>query len=546
MASGSGNQIIEEILKDLEQSAGNFSDWLQALLTDKQGSGQWDKYGGSVKAAYTRLKSTIGQAPDVVLRQFTIGPQRTPALIAFEDGQVDNAILDRDTLMLAELAAPGEADAESLFTAIQTHFNAVGHVTTSDTWSTLISSMFLGMTLLFIEGVANVLMLDTVKFPSRPVSRAQSEPSVKGPQEAFNEILLTQMNVLRRHLPSPDLAFEPFTIGTESHSTIIVAYLQYVANPNLVRAVKERVGGIQRASVQTSNEIGEYLADRRFTIFPQIRLSDRVDLIARNIAQGKVAVLCANDPTALILPNTLMDFYQTTQDYAFPFWDGTLMRAVRLIGLVVGLYLMPLYIALSSINPDLFPVKLLLTVDGSRQGIPFPPVIEVVIMWVIIEILREAANRLPQQLATTIGTVGAVVVGTAIVKAGLVDAIMIIIVTLTALGLFTVPAIEMASTWRWMFWAYIVAAWIFGVYGVVLITVVTIIHLTSLENYGLPYLSPFAPLRARDLMDSWVRFPFTALRERPQALRTLDPIQASPNPIDPKVDLHLAQKNYLQ
>lgn len=465
-------------------------------------------------------------------------------LLAFVDGMVDNAMIDRDTLMMSEYAVAPDANPQSIYDELKTRLLTVGHVETGKNWDKLIPQMLLGNCLLFLEGVQEVLVLDTIKYQARSVGRAQSEPAVKGPQEAFNEIILTQMNLLRRRIPSADLRFESTTIGWQTHTTVILAYIDGVTNPALVRNVHDRLQKIERASVQTSNEVGEYLADRRWTIFPQIRMSERVDLIARNVTQGKVAILVANDPFAMLLPNTLMDFYQTTQDYSFPFWDGTLVRLVRMVGLAVGLYLMPLYIALSSVNPDLVPIKLILTISGSRQGMPFPPVAEVIIMWLIIEILREAANRLPQQLATTIGTVGAVVVGTAIVKAGLVDDIMIITVTLTALGLFTTPAMEMTATWRWLFWVFIIAAWIFGIYGIVLITVAVIIHLSSLENYGVPYLSPFGPIRLKDLRDSIVRFPFPTMILRPLSHRTLRPRQAKIETMSESTDLYSAQVRY--
>nr|WP_243239744.1 spore germination protein [Sulfobacillus harzensis] len=166
-------------------------------------------------------------------------------------------------------------------------------------------------------------------------------------------------------------------------------------------------------------------------------------------------------------------------------------------------------------------------------------------MWAIIEILREAAQRLPVQIGTTIGTVGGVVVGTAIVKAGIVSDIMIVAVTLTALGLFSSPSMEMAATWRWLFWLFIVVAEIWGVYGLVLATVAVIVHLTALENYGVPYLSPFTPIRLRDLLDSWIRAPFPTLRRRPADVRplTLSQRQASTKSTV-KVDLFEAQKDY--
>lgn len=539
-------QLEHELLHDLSQSTQKFAQELEGLLTEHALTQNFAHYSGSLQAAYDRLKSTIGQSPDIVIRKFSIGSAAIDGMLVFLNGQVDNSIIDRDTLLITTLDEPATTSPHTLFARLKSHFLAVGHITTTSAWSKIISTVMLGGTALFIDGVAEVVLLDTTKFPARPVSRSQSEPSIKGPQESFNEVLLTQMDQLRRRLPADTLRFEPFKIGQHTHTTVICAYLSDVANPAIVEAVKERLGGIHRSSVQTSNEIGEYLADRRFTIFPQIRFSERVDLIARNLDQGKVAILTANDPTAMLLPNTMVDFYQTTQDYAFPFWDASLMRLVRLAGLIAGLYLMPFYIALSSVNPDLLPVKLLLTIDGSRQGMPFPPEVEVIIMWLIIEILREAANRLPQQMGTTIGTVGAVVVGTAIVKAGLVDALMIIIVTLTALGLFTVPAIEIASTWRWLFWLFIVAAWIFGIYGIVLLTVVLVVHLSSLDNFGVPYLSPFGPMRTTDLVDSWIRLPFPQIRQRPTTLRTLAPKQAEVDPINPEVILHRTQMRFRQ
>ncbi len=533
--------LIQEVLRELTQSTQNVVQELEGLLVDLRSNGSLDQYSGSLTAAYDRIKSTVGVSPDIVIRRLYIGDAYIPAMIAFVDGQVDDNMIDRDTLMLSELAVPPLSEPDALFTALKEHFLAVGNLKTSSKWSDIIPSMMLGMTLMAIDGVAEVILLDTTKFPAPSISRSQSEPSIKGPQEAFSDVLLTQMDQLRRRFPSESLRMEPYTIGTDTHTQVLVVYVAGVVNPGIVESIKERLSGIQRASVQAANEVAEYLSDRRLTIFPQIRFSDRVDLIARNLDQGKVAILTANDPTAMLLPNTLIDFYQTTQDYSTPFWDGTLMRMIRLAGLIVGLYLMPAYIALTSTNPDLLPIKLLLTIDGARQGIPFPPVVEVIIMWLIIEILREAANRLPQQLATTIGTVGAVVVGTAIVKAGLVDSLMIIIVTLTALGLFTVPAIEIAATWRWMFWLYVAAAWLFGMYGLVLITVVLIVHLTSLENFGVPYLSPFGPIRLADLSDSWIRFPFPQLKRRPVSLRTLVRHQAEPDLIQPSVSLHQTQ-----
>ena len=257
--------------------------------------------------------------------------------------------------------------------------------------------------------------------------------------------MLTHMNQIRRRIRTARLRFEPITIGAYTKTTVILAHIEGLSNPALVTALTGRLHAIQRDSVVQINEIAPYLYGHRYTIFPQVRITERVDWVARDLMNGKIAIMVDNDPFVITVPTPLTDFYQTTQDYVFSFWDASLVRLVRLAGLIMGLFLMPL---LTSVNPDLGPTKLILTVDGSRQGIPFPPVSEVIIMWLIIEVLREAANRLPKELAVTLGTVGAVVVGTAIVKAGIADDIMIVTVTLTALGLFTTPTFEMTTPWR--------------------------------------------------------------------------------------------------
>lgn len=537
-------------LRELISQSQNLDMHLTGLLLDLEQVKDLDQFTGDVTAAYNRIKTTVGQAPDIILRKLEIGTNlKWPALIAFADGMVDNVIVDQDTLRMVELyntIGADETDPEVVHDRVQYAMLTVGHVTTENRWDRLMDQLTYGSTLLFVQGASSVLVLDSVKFKSRAIARPDSEPSVKGPQEAFNEIMLTHMNQLRRRIRTARLRFEPITIGAYTKTTVILAHIEGLSNPALVTALTGRLHAIQRDSVVQINEIAPYLYDRRYTIFPQVRLTERVDWVARDLMSGKIAVMVDNDPFVITVPTTLTDFYQTTQDYVFSFWDGSLVRLVRLAGLIVGLFLMPLYIALTSVNPDLVPTKLLLTVDGSRQGIPFPPVSEVIIMWLIIEILREAANRLPKELAVTLGTVGAVVVGTAIVKAGIVDDIMIVTVTLTALGLFTTPTFEMTTPWRWLFWTFILGAYLLGVYGIMLASVLVITHLASLEEFGVPYLTPFGPLRRREVTDSWIRFPIPSFIKRPASLRPVDIGQAKRMDPSDTVPIYQGQKDTLE
>jgi hypothetical protein len=406
-------------LKDLVAKATALSGRLEGLIAALgHGHMSLGTFSGSIDAAETYLKNTVGQSPDIILRRFTLGRElKWPALLAFADGMVDNQMIDQDTLRLSELydlGAQGGKTGQALHEYVQQSLLAVGHISTTNQWSKLLSQLTYGTTLVFIEGGRDVLLLDTVKFTARPIQKSDAEPAIKGPQEAFNEVLLTHINQIRRRIRTAWLRFDSITVGSYTETTVLVAHIEGLTNPVLVDTIKHRIQAIKRDTVQQINEVAAYMSDSH-SMFPVVRLTDRVDWVVRDLLRGKVAVIVDNDPFVATLPSVLMDFYQTSQDYVFTSWEATLVRIVRFAGLALGLYLMPVYIALSSVDPDLVPTKLILTVAGSRLGIPFPPITEVIIMWFIIEVLREAANRLPKELATTLGTVGAVVVGTPIV-----------------------------------------------------------------------------------------------------------------------------------
>ncbi len=534
------------VLRDLISETQTFQKRLEAFTQDLETRLSLNTFSGQVDAAYDRLKNTIGQSPDIILRRFYIGrKQQIPALLVCEDGLSDNQMIDQDTIYLLQRFENVQSLKENPAIAHQIVHDSVvsiGHATVETQWSKLLIDVMGGNTLVFIDGCLEVLVLDTVKYPARAIEQPTTERAVKGPQESFNEVILTQMNLIRRRIKGPALSFEPLVMGELSNTSIIVAHVQGVANPAIVLAVKERLASLTLANVEYGNELSSVLSDNPSSLFPQVRFSERADIIARDLALGKVAILVDNTPYAMTVPSTFMDFYQTTDDYTGSFWEGSLQRLIRFIGLFIGLLMPPLYVALISVDPELLPTRLVITIEASRLGIPFPPIFEVIIMWTIIEILREAAIRLPKGLSTTLGTVGAIVVGTAVVKAAIVSDLMIVIITLTALGLFTSPVYSMATPWRVLFWFVIIASYFFGTYGIILAVVGIIAHLASLENFNVPYFSPFGPLNLRDLKDSMVRFPYSAFKKRPAYLATVNPVQRTepqrtPMPHPPMVSM---------
>lgn len=533
---------VLQISGEITQETSHLDMELASLIADIGATGSFDRFSGSLPTAKQRLTAIKGSSPDIIVRSFTLKDGHD-ALLAYADGMVDVSQIDRDILLpLHFLDATAGGSATDLLADVKNQLTSVGQVSEESRWSRVLPKLTYGSTILFLEGARSILVLDTTKFPARPIGQPQSESSLKGPQAALNEVLLTGINQIRRTIRTPDLTFETLEMGRYTHTSVAIGYIRGLTNPGLVSAVRRRLQAIDRDYILYVNDLQSYLSKEAQTVFPLIRASERVDWVARDLLNGKVIVMVDNDPFVISLPSVFMDFMQTTQDYVFSPWKAAIMRIIRFVGMLVGLYLMPLYIALFSVNPDLVPTKLIMAVAGSRQGVPFPPVMEVVIMWFILEIIIEAAIRLPQKLGQTVGLVGAVVVGTAMVRAGLVDDIMIVVATTAALGYFTAPAFEMTVPWRLLFWVMIAASFTFGILGIVLATTVIIAHVASIEVFGVPYTSPFGPLRTTDLPDTWLRAPMPALWQRPTQTRSLDVVQADPHvPTKQPIDLTKAQ-----
>lgn len=542
MTRSRGN--ISQISGEITQSASRLDMELGSLIADIGATGSFDAFSGSVPAAKKKLTAIKGSSPDLIVRPFVLKGGHE-ALLAYAEGMVDANQVDRDILLPLEfLDAPRGGNPQELITDVKQRLTSIGHVSEETKWSNVLPKLTYGSTILFLEGARSILVLDTTKFPARPISQPQSETSLKGPQAALNEVLLTGINQIRRTIRTPDLTFETLEMGRYTHTSVAIGYIRGLANPDLVSAVRRRLQAIERDYILYVNDLQSYLSNESQTVFPLIRSTERVDWVARDLLNGKVVVMVDNDPFVISVPSVFMDFMQTTQDYVFSPWKAAIVRGIRFVGMLVGLYLMPLYIALFSVNPDLVPTKLVMAVAGSRQGVPFPPVMEVIIMWFILEIVIEAAIRLPQKLGQTVGLIGAVVVGTAIVRAGLVDDIMIVVATMAALGYFTAPAFEMTVPWRLLFWVMIAAAFTYGILGIVLATTCVIAHVASIEVFGVPYTSPFGPLRIPDLKDAWFRAPTRELWHRPTKTRSLDVVTADPHVAEQKpIDLTQVQQD---
>jgi len=398
-------------------------------------------------------------------------------------------------------------------------------VKTSDLNKT-VEYLTFGNSVLIEEHERILYILSTPKTIKRAVQEPTTEQVIRGSHEGFIEDITTNISLVRKRINNSRLKVKYFFLGKRSNNKVAIMYIENLTNPKLVQRIEKRLKAINTEYLQAPGHLEELIEDTSFSPFPQMLNTERPDSVAANLMDGRIVILTDASPAALILPVTLIAFFQTPDDYNSRWHIGTFYRLLRLISFVTSLVLPSLYIAIISFHYEVIPVDLIFTVKASLEYVPFPPLLEAIGMQVILELLREAAVRLPSPIAQTIGVVGGLVIGTAVVEANLVSNTMIIIVALTAIASFSIPTSEMGTTLRVLGYPLMLSAALFGFVGIVIVLMFILIHLSKLESLGQPYFAPFAPLRIGDLKDSFIRVPLWMMNKRPSTPEPQDLVKS--------------------
>jgi hypothetical protein len=498
-----------------------------------------------------RLKQGVAASGDVVVRSLRFGRDGgTQALLVFVDGLIDEKTVNTDLLGALRradafgLPVPpgGQVDLSSVKDLLA-QVVTIGEAKELTTFSKVEDSVLRGDAVLLIDGSTTALALGVQGWPKRGLGEPQTERTTRGPRLAFIEDLVTNVSLVRRELISPDLRVEYTKVGTRSPKALALVYLKGILNPAVLETARKRLAAIKLDWVASSFALEDMIQDSVVTPFPLIRSTERPDFAAMEMIRGKLVIFTDGTPFALIVPAALGDFMRTSEDYLHKWTGATLIRLVRYLGVFLTLVLAPGYIALLDVHPELVPTNLVISIAGSREGVPFPAVLEVAIMIAFFELLREATVRLPGVMGQTIGIVGGLVLGQAAVQAKLISDIMVIVISLTAVSSFAVPSFELAITWRILLFLFLVGAATLGIFGIVVAGLLTVAHLTSLTSFGMPYTAPSAPPVPGGSLDNFIRAPLRALRYRDLAARPLDKVRGKPYHQPAKhPDLRLAQQ----
>ncbi|MCL4517364.1 MAG: spore germination protein [Firmicutes bacterium] len=473
------------------------------------------------------MRHRIGQSGDIVFRTILVQIDRPrQVLLVYTEGLVDKTLLSTGVLKPLLLGAQtlrqrGGIGRKDPLEKIRDLLVAVGEVTEAATIDEVLNNIFFGMIALFMEGMDKALLLNLVLWEDRAVDEPETETVVRGPREGFIETLRVNTSLVRRKIRSPHLRIEFLRLGRITHTDVAVAYIDGIANPEILAEVRRRLERIDIDGILETGYIEEFIEDEPYSVFPQIFHTERPDVVAAGLLEGRIAILVDGTPFALLIPAVFAQFLQSPEDYYERPHIAVWLRLVRYGAFFITLTAPSLYIALTTFHPEMLPTALAMSVAAGREGVPFPAFMEALLMEATFELLREAGLRLPKPFGQVVGIVGAIVIGEAVVRAGIVSPAMVIIVAIAAIASFAIPVFSMAIPPRLLKFPMMFLAASLGLFGVMVGLIAITVHLASIRSFGVPYLSPIAPRGS--MKDVVLRTFWWAMIRRPPLIGKYNP-----------------------
>ena len=456
------------------------------------------------------LKNTFNNSCDIVIREFAFGQKtQVHAALIFVDGLVEKIAINQSIIKPlmydSRLFFSGETYKTDI-DSIKSSLLSMGEVEKVFLLDKVVTYCLMGDTILLVDGYAEALVINAKGWENRGVEEPQTENVVRGPREGFTETLRMNTSLLRRKIRNPDLVFETMEIGIRTRTSVSIVYLKGIINPKLVDEVKRRLGDIKTDAILESGYIEQFIEDAPYSIFPTVGNSEKPDVVASKILDGRVAILVDGTPFVLTVPMLFVESFKSSEDYYSRYLFASIIRGLRFLSYLLTVLAPAIYLVLLTYHQEMIPTPLLFTLASSEEGLPFPTFLEMAGMLVVFEILREAGVRMPQPVGQAITIVGALVIGQAAVAAGIVSDFTVIVIALTAVSSFVVvPQTDSAIILRYILF---ILGGLMGGFGIIIGLIGVMIHLASLRSFGTPYLSPLAPLVASELKDVFVKGAF--------------------------------------
>ena len=435
--------------------------------------------------------------------------------IMYTDGMVNSKLINEDIIRpLLEFDFKDKKN--SLADIVAEQVTLSDSVEKTAEIESIIQAIIYGDTVLFLNGCSEVLLLNTKGWTVRGIAEPESERVLKGPREGFNESLMVNLSLLRRRIRTPDLKMKFKTFGTRTKTKACICYIEGVVNKNVLAELETRIEQFAIDGVLDVNYISEFITDTPYTPIRTIGSTERPDIVAAKLLEGRVALLLDGTPVALTVPHLFIEHFQSDEDYYLNYFFASVGRILRVLAFLISTSVPAMYIALTTFHQEMLPTPLLISISMSRQGVPFPTLVEAILMLAVFEMLRESGARMPGMIGQALSIVGALVIGQAAVEAKIVSAPMIIIVALTGITGLMIPHIKGAIILIRLL--LLILAAMAGLYGYLFGMVAFLLHINSLQSFGVSIMNNARSSGFQDSKDILVRSPWWYMKKRPKGI----------------------------
>lgn len=476
--------------------------------------GDYDK-----DSAYIKNRFRVPLNNDIVVREFKTC-EDLRALVVCIDGMVDGESINESivkTMQTLPYLNEKKIDGE---TTVIDYFVSHSQATLTNSYDEIFEEVNFGSCAVIVDGCQYGIICDVRKWGTRSISKPENEQSIYGPQEAFGEMLRTNTALIRKIIKTEKLIAEGVKIGNVTKTKGVLLYLEDVANRNLVDEVRKRIKSISVDYIVAIEEVALLMEESSFFVSSQILYTERPDRAARALTEGKVVLQLSGSPNALIFPTTAFEMLHAASDNYLRVPYANMSRGIRIAALFLSILLPGTYLAVTLFHHEIIPTYLLYSISAARENVPFPSVIELLLMDISFELIREAGIRMPSPIGSTLGIVGGLILGQSAVSAKIVSPLMIIVIAITGIGSFATPDYSLSWTSRVLRLIFIILGAFFGLYGIAVGIFVYSLLLASKKSFGVPFLSPIPGNGKKRMKNAVFENAIWQKEKRPEYLKT--------------------------
>lgn len=470
--------------------------------------------------SYVKKRFTYPINNDIVIRELKLREDRR-AFVVFIDGMVNGDMVDLAVIKtLLELPYISDDDIYSCEDEIIESFVAHSQAFASENMDVIFDEINFGSCAVFVDGFPKAFVLDVRNWGHRSIDKPENEQSIYGPQEAFAEMLRNNTALVRKIIKSEKLIAEGVKIGKVSQTRGVLLYISDIANPELVNEARRRINGINMDYVISIEEVSMMMEESSFSSMTHFLETERPDRVARALTEGRVALILNGSPHVLVMPTNIFELNHAVSDDYLRVPYANMVRVIRMIATIFSILLPALYLAITMFHQEIIPTYLLYSISASRENVPFPSLIELLLMDLSFEMIREAGLRMPGPIGSTLGIVGGLILGQAAVSAKIVSPIMIIIIAITGIGSFATADYSLSWSFRILRLVFIILASLMGFFGIAIGIFIYSLMLATQKSFGVSFLSPTPKLKSKGMVNAMLVNPVWRRENRPDFLKT--------------------------